>query len=60
MLGVEADDVTLPEDWGYPGGYGPVVIDLGIRAMTKAKRPQSVSFLEELEPGLAVGLGILR
>ncbi|CAK0868950.1 unnamed protein product [Prorocentrum cordatum] len=53
MLGVEADDITLPEDWGYPGGSGPVVIGLGIRAMTKAKRPQSVSFQEELEPGLA-------
>ncbi|CAK0877916.1 unnamed protein product, partial [Prorocentrum cordatum] len=60
MLGVEADDVTLPEDWGYPGGSGPVVIGLGIRAMTKAKRPQSVSFLEELEPGLAEGLRSLR
>eukprot|EP00959_Pyramimonas_sp_CCMP1952_P157555 3294946-Pyramimonas_sp.AAC.1 len=28
--------------------------------MTKAKRPQSVSFLEEQEPGLAEGLRILR
>ncbi|CAK0881855.1 unnamed protein product [Prorocentrum cordatum] len=60
MLGVEADDVTLPEDWGYPGGSGPVVIGLGARAMTTAKRPQSVSFLEEQEPGLAEGLRILR
>ncbi|CAK0907872.1 unnamed protein product [Prorocentrum cordatum] len=60
MLGVGAGDVTLPEDWGYPLGSGPVDIGLGLRAMTKAKRPQVVSFLEELEPGLAEGLRILR
>eukprot|EP00959_Pyramimonas_sp_CCMP1952_P333251 6978063-Pyramimonas_sp.AAC.1 len=28
--------------------------------MTKAERPQSASFLEELEPGLAEGLRLLR
>ena len=60
MLGIEPDDITLPEDWGYPRGAGPVVVGLGIRAMTKAKRPQSVSFLEENERGLAEGLRLLR
>ena len=42
MPGVTTDDLTFPEDGGYHQGEGVVVIGLGLKTGTKAKRPQAV------------------
>ncbi len=47
----------FPEDAGYERGKGPLVVGLGTKANTKAKRPQANSILEASSPVL---VGILR
>ena len=43
MLGLTTDDLTFPEDGGYHQDEGALVIGLGLKTGTKAKRAQAVS-----------------
>eukprot|EP00959_Pyramimonas_sp_CCMP1952_P271467 5675008-Pyramimonas_sp.AAC.1 len=43
MLGLTVDDLTFPEDGGYHQSEGALVIGLGLKTGTKAKRAQAVA-----------------
>ena len=60
MLGIVTSDLIFPEEAGYVRGQGPLVIGLGIKANTKAKRPQSNSILESAGPVLVGTLRLLK
>ena len=60
MLGLVTSDLVFPEESGYPRGVGPLIIGLGTRANTKAKRPQANSIMEQSSPVLVDLLRFLR
>ena len=57
MLGIVTSDLVFPEESGYVRGRGPLIVGLGIKSNTKAKRPQANSIQESSDPAL---VGILR
>ncbi|CAK0789982.1 unnamed protein product [Prorocentrum cordatum] len=60
MLGIVASDLVFPEESGHGRGRGPLIVGLGIKANTKAKRPQSNAILEASSPALVDLLRTLK
>ena len=59
-LGIVTSDLVFPEESVYQQGKGPLIVGLGMKANTKAKRPQSNAILESDNPILVGTLRLLK
>ena len=54
LFDIRRSDVILPSDAGTPESLDVIVVGLGVRTNTKAKRPQAVTILKSEHPQLTI------